>query len=234
MIKERVGNMKKISLIHPSRNRPEQAYNTFRNWTEKAENWNNFDYTLSLDYSDPTLAKYNDWIDRYPLPSQIINDNNSAIEAINKAAKISTGEIIIVISDDFDCTHYWDTQLLAKLEGKSDFIVKTIDGLQKTLITLPIMDRVYYNRFGYIYHPDYLHMHCDEEMTIVGHMLGKVINLDLCFPHNHYTTGKMQMDAINAKNNATWAHGQSTLDRRAKTNFGIENPLVKREDIVWR
>lgn len=228
--------MKKISIIHPSRNRPEQAYNTFRNWAEKAENWNNFDYTLSLDYSDTTLHKYNDWIDRYPLPSQIINNNNSAIEAINKAAEITTGEIIIVISDDFDCPHYWDTQLLAKLDGKSDVIVKTIDGLQKTLITLPIMDRVYYNRFGYIYEPGYLHMFSDQEMTAVGEMTGKVITLPLVFTHNHYSVGGMEKDAINAKNDATWIQGENYFNKRLKNNFGLmDDQIIKPyNSIQWK
>lgn len=234
--------MKKISIIHPSRSRAEQADYTAAQWFNKSDG--KFEYILSIDETDPELPKYKELfnttfnncgkIQRIYPKRPLISDNKSAIEAINNAAKIATGDLLIVVSDDFDCPEHWDTLLLDALNGKSDFIVKTQDGLQPTLITLPIMDRVYYNRFGYIYHPDYLHMHCDEEMTIVGHMLGKVINLDLLFSHNHYTTGKMAMDAINVKNNATWAHGQSTLDRRAKTNFGIENPLVKREEIQWR
>lgn len=223
----------KLSIIHPSRSRPEQAYVTFRKWAERAADWGNFEYilTVDIDQYDIYYSFFYKVMHKVKLMSR---DNKSAIEAINVCtANVATGDIFIVVSDDFDCPEHWDILLLQALEGKSDFIVKTQDGLQKTLITLPIMDRKYYNRFGYIYHPDYIHMHCDEEMTIVGHMLGKVITLDLLFPHNHYSTGKMAMDAINVKNNATWAHGQATIDRRAKDNFGIKNPLIKREDIVW-
>lgn len=234
----------KISVIHPSRGRPISAYATACKWKYFADN--EIEYILSLDNDDPELSQYKELFDEFGIGAfGMSNDNKSAIEAINRAAKISSGNLIIVISDDFDCPKSWDTLLISAIHGdaeklamyvdmRTDFIVKTQDGLQKTLITLPIMDREYYNRFGYIYHPDYLHMHCDEEMTIVGHMLGRVINVDLLFAHNHYTTGKMQMDAINVKNNSTWAHGQYTLDRRANDNFGIASPLVKREDIVWR
>jgi len=221
----------KISIIHPSRGRAEMAYKTFCNWRENAF-FLGHEYILSLDTDDNVDSYWKLFID-YDL-AIMTNHNKSAIEAINKAVQTASGDLIIVISDDFDCLPYWDSQLLEALAGREDFLVKTQDGIQKTLITLPIMDRVYYERFGYVYHPDYLHMHCDEEMTIVGHMLGRVIDLPLVFPHNHYTVGGMQMDAINTKNNATWAHGAATLERRAKDNFGIENPLVRREDIVWR
>lgn len=232
--------MKKISIIHPTRGRKQIALATAHKWKRFADRPHNVEYIFSVDTTDTEA-----WSDRVEFIPQCYtmtgfdakvfkNDNKSAIDAINKAAEIATGDLIIVVSDDFDCPEHWDRLLLREVANKEDFLLKTDDGLQKTLVTLPIMDRKYYERFGYVYHKDYGHMHADEEMTIVALMLGRYIKSDLCFPHNHYTTGKMQMDTINAKNNATWAHGQSTLDRRAKTNFGIENPLVKREDIVWR
>lgn len=222
----------KISVIHPSRSRPEMAKQTISKWVNRADNA--FEYILMHDSDERKLYETINSEFGYPTVMVYTRDNKSAIEAINIGAKFAHGDILIIVSDDTDCPEHWDTLLLESLKDKSDYIVKTQDGLQKTLITMPIMDRAYYNRFGYIYHPDYLHMHCDEEMTIVGHMLDRVITLDLLFQHNHYTTGKMQMDAINVKNNSTWAHGQCTLDRRAKDNFGIVNPMVQRGDIQWR
>jgi hypothetical protein len=231
----------KISIIHPTRGRKIQALATAHKWMRKADRQNNIQYIFSVDNSDT-----DQWVDIINFTPQCFfnngyeatvlkSDNKTAIEAINNAAKIATGDLLIVVSDDFDCPEHWDSLLLlAGLPTMSDFIIKTKDGIQPTLITLPIMDRVYYNRFGYIYHPDYLHMHADEEMTIVGHMLGRVINVDLEFKHNHYSVGGMKMDAINQKNNATWSHGQTTLNRRAKDNFGIANPVCKIEDIQWR
>jgi len=123
--------------------------------------------------------------------------------------------------------------LLEALQGKSDYCVKTQDGLQPTLMTLPIMDRIYYERFGYIYHPSFSHMFADQEMTAVAHMLGKAITLPITFPHNHYTTGKFQRDAITLRNNATWQQGEKVFNQRLKTNFGIENPVMNYSDIKW-
>lgn len=224
----------KISIIHPSRSRPEQCYETVKKWVRKAGNsFVDLEYIVSIDNSDKDLNGYAK-IEKEYWAKLLISDNKSAIEAINNASKRTNGDLLIVVSDDFDCPENWVSLLLEFLEGKSDFIVKTQDGIQKTLITLPIMDRAYYNRFGYIYHPDYLHMWSDTEMTAVGHMLGRVIDLPLQFPHLHYSVGGMQKDAINAKNDATWMQGELLFNKRLKTNFGIENPVMEYKDIVWR
>lgn len=219
----------KISILHPSRSRPEMALKTIQKWISNADN--TVEYILSLDtdefsYDLNLLAG---------LPIQVLRGvNSNAVQAINRAAAVCTGDILIVVSDDTDCFEHWDTLLLKELEGKSDFCVKTDDGLQPTLITMPILDRVYYERYGYVYHPEFKHMHCDEELTCVALMTGKYIKLDLLFPHNHYSTGKTLMDGLNARNNSTWKHGQATLDAHAKNNFGIENPVMRREDIKWK
>jgi len=162
----------KISIIHPSRARAAIANQVRTEWLNKADGI--VEYVFSLDNDDIQNTEYDG--------DCIYNNNRSAIDAINKAATVTSGELLIVVSDDFDCPEHWDTLLLWGLQGKSDYCVKTQDGLQPTLMTLPIMDRVYYDRFGYIYHPDYLHMFCDQEMTAVAHMLGKAISLPILFP----------------------------------------------------
>lgn len=216
---------RKISIIHPSRSRAAMAMATRDNWLSKAANPDQIEYMFSLDTDDPELGLYKG--------SSLSNNNVSAIAAINYGAYYSTGDLLIVVSDDFDCLPHWDTLLLKELEGKEDFIVKTPDGLQKTLITLPIMDRMYYERFGYVYHPEYRHMESDVEMTAVGHMLGRIIDVDLLFEHKHYSVGGMEMDAINIKNNKTYPQGKLVLNKHLIDNFGIDKPVMAFKDIVW-
>lgn len=223
----------KISIIHPSRSRPDMAFETYLKWESKSQT--QLEYILSVDESDPKLDEY------YKLFQDINvviweNNNKSAIEAINNAAKLCTGDLIVVVSDDFDCPPDWDLQLIKHLEGKSNFIVKTKDGMQPTIITLPIMDRVYYERFGYIYHPGYKHMFCDTEMTAVAEMTGRVIKLPLMFRHNHYLTGAMKKDAVNEKNDATWNQGETLFNERKKIDFGLKNDEIVKpfDQIKWR
>lgn len=199
---------------------------TYLQWKSNADT--QIEYILSVDTDDPAL--YEDFgeciILRMP--------NKSAIEAINNAAKIATGDLLIVISDDFDCQSNWDTKLINHIKGRTDFCAKTIDGIQPTLITLPIMDRVYYERYGYVYHPDYQHMFCDQEMTAVAIMTGKYIKFPILFEHLHYSVGKSAKDAISLRNDATWQQGETLFNERLKTNFGIENPVVPYSSIQWK
>lgn len=232
----------KISVIHPSKGRPEMAIKTIEKWLEYADG--DIEYLLSLDNEDAnwyigfTQQLYMEGKIKY-----IFNKTTTAISAINEAAKHATGDLFVVISDDFICPKHWNTKLIQRIQydwdtqiflGRKDFLVKTKDGLQPTLITLPILDRTYYNRFGYIYHPDYLHMFSDQEMTAVGHMLGRVINVDMTFEHWHYSTGKSPKDEVNVRNDMTWKQGQLLFDRHLQNNFGIENPVMAYSDIKWK
>lgn len=219
----------KISIIHPTRNRELMAFATMLKWLSNADKALEIEYTVSVDTDD--VNNYDiGWINCVVTR----NNNKSAIEAINNAAKIAAGDILIVVSDDTDCPEHWDTLLLEALAGKSDYCAKTNDGLQPTLITMPIMDRVYYERYGYIYHPDYAHMFCDQELTSVAIMTGKYIKLPLLFPHLHYSAGLSQKDELNSRNDATWHQGQTLFNERMAKNFGIEKPVVPYESIVWR
>lgn len=215
-----------ITIIHPTRNRPEQAAKTHNHWVSNAVFPTQIEYLFAVDYDDNTANRIN-------VPASeakyIMGHNRSAIQAINNAARVSKGRIIVVVSDDFRCEYGWDKILLKFTEGKTDFLLKTYDGYNGSpwLITLPIMDRVYYNRFGYVYQPEYMHMWADTEMTAVGHMLGRVINCDdqLKFIHDHYTTGRTAKDEVNERNDSTWNQGKNLFAMRHEQNFYIQNPV---------
>lgn len=208
------------SIIHPSRSRPEQAEATIKLWLENAKDKSNIEYLLSVDHNDKDLKRYKAVAERNGIKTHIAM-NLSAIEAINRAARKAQGNIFIVVSDDFLCEEGWDEKLIKELEGKEDFIVKTQDGIQDWIITLPILDRKYYERFGYVYYPGYQHLFCDTEMTAVADLTGRKITSQLLFEHQHYSTGKTKKDAINAKNDATWGQGKKLYNNRKKINFGI-------------
>lgn len=221
----------KISLIHPSRGRPEKALKTAKKWMINAGDVD-IEYILSIDSDDPQRELYEKYFADF---ETIINPNRSAIDAINNAAKISNGDILIVLSDDFDCPVNWGAQIVEAVKGKSDWIMKTPDGIQKWIITMPIMDRAYYNRFGYIYYPEYLHMFCDTEITCVADLTGRKIESNIAFKHNHYSVGGVK-DSISERADRTWAQGEKLFIQRYKQNFGLVNPpgkITSQEYINW-
>lgn len=212
-----------ISILHPSRGRPQKAYETSRKWLDNCGA--DCEYILSLDDDDPEKIGY--WAYRPAYQNVIIYKNRSAIDAINNAAKVSTGEILIVLSDDFDCPPLWGKKILDVVQGKMDWILKTPDGIQDWIITMPIMDRTYYNRFGYIYFPDYLHMFCDTELTCVADLTGRKIEVNIQFTHNHYSIGKSQKDEVSERADKTWTQGEKLFLQRYKENFGLRQEDIK-------
>lgn len=227
----------KISIIYPSRNRYDQCKNTLEDWFFKTNLAYGIQWIISVDEDDPQVERYKSMAllgPRMSVVTILVNKNKSVVEAINNAAKITIGNIFLVMSDDFSCEPRWDIKLRDELEGKSDFCIKTDDGLQPTLITMPIMDRIYYERYGYVYHPEYWHMFADQELTAVAKMTGKFINVPLKFEHLHYSTGKSQKDVVNIRNDQTWRQGEKVFNEHLKTNFGITEPVMKYEDIKWR
>lgn len=209
-----------ISVIYPSRGRPEMAKKTALKWISRSVY--PFEYIISIDQSDIRKSEY----DSMPGDKLLCFPNKNAVQAINVAAKRCKGDIIVVISDDFDCPERWDELLVKEVEGKKDWILKTQDGIQNWMITLPIMDRAYYERFGYVYHPDYEHMFCDTHMTCVADLLGRKLTSSLLFKHNHYKLLRMPADETSKKADETWNSGEETILNFARNNFGLSEDQI--------
>jgi len=202
-----------ITLIHPTRSRPQKSLATITKWIDNAAF--QFQTIVSVDSNDPFLKSYQKIYDNRCL---LISENRSCVDAINNAAKIAKGTIWVVVSDDTDCFHAWDIALLKTLEGKEDFILKTDDGIQDYIVTQTIIDRKYYERDGYIYNPEFVHQFADTYMTCVADIRGRLIYSKLKFPHLHYSYsgGKEMADELNRRNDATWMRGQDTFIKLRK------------------
>ena len=203
--------MSLISLIHPSRGRPKKSYETYAKWSLTAKYPQGVKWLCSLDWDDDVAA----YVEAYGMNSlsPIVSKNKSSVDAINHAAKHwrNDGDIMIVVSDDTEPIPYWDEEITKIVQGKKDWILKTQDGIQPWIITMPVMDRAYYDRTGYIYHPAFDHLFCDTYLTCVADIIGKKITSGLQFNHDHYSVNGTPPDDVHKKNDATWRQGQDTF-----------------------
>lgn len=207
-----------ISIIHPSRSRPQQAFDAYKRWTSQIGS--DFEYVLSLDLDDKTKFDYFELFMGTGILITV-NTNRSAVDAINHGATLTNGELLIQISEDFYCPMNWGRIILQAVEGKEDFLLKTDDGTQGWIVTLPIMDRRFYEANGYFYFPDYAHMFCDTDLTHKADIQKKlIIRNDIKFQHNHYTTKKTAKDDLNDRADKTWNQGQQLYMKRVKEAFG--------------
>lgn len=224
-----------ISILHPSYKRATLARACYGLWTKKLSKEEDREYILCLSKNDPTLDEYHRLFEGTSVKI-VYHPENGWVKQLNMAAEHSIGTWLVCIGDDFDCPVDWDKDLMEHLVGKEDVAVKTQDGTQPWIMTLPLIDRAYYNRFGYVIYPEYKHMFGDTEFTHVADLLGRSINIPLLFPHNHYTTGKMKKDDVNKANDSTWNQGETLYINRMKQNFGINNPVpikLPKHHIDW-
>jgi hypothetical protein len=207
-----------ISILHPSRGRPQKSFDTISKWIRKAGV--ELEVILSLDVTDPELTKY------YQLYKEtnafiLTLDNKNAVEAINNAAKIAKGNIFIVVSDDSDCCSAWGIKILKATEGKSDFVLKVRDGIQPTLITMPILDRQYFQRDGFIYHPKFDHAFADRLFSELAYKRKRVITKNDLFKHLHYSILKDKTrDAQYERTDATFESGRA-IYKELKKEYGL-------------
>lgn len=215
----------KISLIHPSRWRSTMSYKCFETWMSVASAENEYEYLLSVDEDDNQLENYK-YLFKNTGIKLIINNNRSIVDAVNIAASHATGDILIVVSDDFGCPENWDLELCKEFEfdNVEDFAIQIDDCLTKKgteCMTLPIISKSAYQKLGHIYNPVYFSMFADQELYDVCKINGWLIHSDLKFPHNHYTNGKNKVDATYLRENASkhYLTGQKIYLERKVKNF---------------
>lgn len=210
-----------ISLIHPSRSRPSQAKKTAEKWLHNSSGQHEIEYIVSIDKTDPQKENY---IEQFSSAFYHIlcKENTCVVEAMNEGAKHSTGEILICVSDDFDCPVNWDITIVNAVSYNHCYVLKTFDGIQKWIVTLGIMDRGYYESQGYFYHPSFRHMFVDADMTHKADLEGRlIIRNDIVFKHNHHSIGGSHKDLVNEIADSTWKQGEEVYLQRVKEKFGL-------------
>src|SRR5687767_8936374 len=101
----------KITLLHPSRGRAEKARQTHDLWAAKCSGLNEIEHILSIDMDDEQTARFIELFKEFSSTKVIAEKNDSVVMATNRAAKYATGELLIYVSDDFECPDNWDALL---------------------------------------------------------------------------------------------------------------------------
>jgi len=210
-----------ISLIHPSRGRAMKSRETFHKW-KKAGVWCDGwpEHIVSVDLDDIQLNAY---INLHG-DKVIANQNTSVVEATNAAAKQSTGNILVYLSDDFNCPEDWNLLIEKEFEGVTKpMILKVDDCLQKFdvgVLTIPIMNRALYKLLGYFFHPSYKSMHVDVDLYETTKKFIKYCP-HLKFPHDHHSVGKCENDETYRRSEANWDQGLQVIKQRRRQGFPL-------------
>lgn len=221
----------KISIIHPSRGRYNEALKCAKEWIGNAVNPQDIEYIFSCDFDDSQREAYRDIFNNFPeakfTHKVYFASNNNVVDAINTGAVYSTGEILIGLSDDFGCFQGWDTWMNENVDISKEQVIKINDGITRMdnlIVTLPIMTRKFYQRTNYIYHGDFSGIFGDNALAEMAHRLKILTIKDTLYIHRHWLNKYRQRDEINNRhdNPEGWKLGEKVLNRLRKENFGIK------------
>lgn len=222
----------KISIIHPSRGRPKMAIETARKWIKNASGKHEFDYVLSLDNDDIKLSEYYQKFNSFGATFTVRNNNN-VVDAMNAGAKIAHGEILVCISDDFDCEPGWDEFIVSQLDIEKEQALKVNDCYTEPsnlILTMPVMTKKLYDKLGFVYYPEYSGMFADNDLAEMCSTMNVLkVNYEKKFEHLHWLFGKTERDETSYRhdNPEGWKLGDGLIQKRRANNFGVEkNPLL--------
>jgi len=212
------------------------AYDTAMKWIRNVGGQNQAELILSLDNDDPKLVEYQNLFlgdGEWPFTTIIFNDNNNVVDAMNAGAKIAQGDLLVCISDDFECFQNWDEELI-KLIDSDVQAIQVKDGIinekhsayykkyrmHEYIMTLPIMTMGLYKLLGYIYYPEYTGMFADNDLAEMCQAMGVLKQSKLLFNHNHFTVTKKEDETYKRHNNQpSWDIGQKLINERRLNNF---------------
>lgn len=219
----------RIAYNLASRSRPEKFFACLDNIRAMSAN-KNYCVFAKLDKDDPAMD--NDGVMtklllNYPEVIRLWGTSHSKVHAINRDLdNLPSFDILINMSDDMEFTVKGFDDIIRKhMPADLNGFLHFPDSYKKaSACVLSIIGRTYFERTGYIYHPDYISLWADVEETEKAKLLGKCHYIpESIFEHNHYSNGKASKDQLYLRNN-TWKRDLKTYQRRRANNFDLPFP----------
>lgn len=218
----------KILFKYPTRNRREWFTKTLGAYYDKISGEYPFQFLITMDCDDMQMnqSKVSDFLGELPDLDYHYGDHTSKIHAINSGMEYAQEDwdILVLVSDDMipnvDNFDKIIVELMEQHYPDTDGALHFNDGLfgQDRTITLSIMGRVMYERFGYIYHPDYKSFFCDNEFTDEVRKLGKV-HYDPRVIIKHEWKGGAKADDLYRRSTRMGRQDEATYNERKRAGF---------------
>lgn len=209
----------RILFKYATRSRPRHFERGIRSITQRV-NSDNYIILVSIDSDDNTMK--NKTFD-YPNTMIVEGKSKNKIDAINRDFEfIKNWDILVNMSDDMTFIEQGFDDIIRAAFTEKDLFIHFPDGNRKDLATMSIMDRTYYERFNYVYHPDYISLYCDNEAQEVAQALGRYKYVDkTIFNHLHPAYGKGVFDSQYARTESYNGQDRETYLRRKQINFEL-------------
>ena len=212
-----------ILIKYPTRNRLEKSIEVLSKYVSLASDMTKIKVIVSIDEDDnESILNKDKYLDIHKNIEVCIGTSNGKVHAINRdIPDTSTFDILLLASDDMvpivkgydDIIRDSMTQFYPDTVGVLFFNDGYVGYRTNTLV---ICGSKYYNRFGYIYCPEYKSLFCDNEFTNEANRLGKQTYLDtVIIKHEHPgNNSNTTSDELYIMNDKYYQEDEKTYMRR--------------------
>ena len=220
----------KLLIKFPTRNRKNKFFKVLRQYQNLCEDLDNTYFLITLDNDDESMNPSNveGIFNTFKNVKVIYGTSNSKIHAVNRDIElVNDWDIVLLASDDMTPkVKGYDNIIRNKMKefySDTDGILWFNDGFQgEKLNTLCVLGNKYYERFNYIYHPDYKSCWSDNEFMEVGKILKKQTYIDsVIIKHEHPDWGYGNRDQIHTNNINDYQYDLGVYNRRKEINFEL-------------
>jgi hypothetical protein len=224
----------KVLIKFPTRGRPEKFKYALFQYVSKCKDHANTKFLFTFDHDDPTANTDEFMEDFHDICGDIEYDmpygySKNKIDAVNRDMDLGGDwDILLLASDDMiPCVKHYDQIIrdkMAEFYPDLDGVLWFNDGYAgDKLNTLVCMGRAYYNRFGFIYHPDYKSFFCDNEFMDQANALKKQTYFPLpIIRHQHPANTKDALDDdLYRHNNQHWKEDERTYYHRKVYDYDV-------------
>lgn len=220
----------KILIQFNTRSRPKKFLEVLDIYYNFLEDKNNFFINVSCDIDDDTMNNdiIREKISNYKNIRIVYNDNKTKIESVNVGFSDLKYDIILLASDDMIPEIKGFDNIIREEMNRNfpdtDGILWFNDGVQgRRLNTLCILGKKYYDRFGYIYNPEYKSLWADNEFTAVGNILKKQVYIDkIIIRHRHHSVDfNNKFDSLYQRNDTFHNADMGIFNKRMNLNFNL-------------
>ena len=218
----------KLLIKFPTRNRKNKFFKVLRQYQNLCEDLDNTYFLITLDNDDESMnpSDVEDIFNTFKNIKVVYGTSNSKIHAVNRDIElVNDWDIVLLASDDMTPkVKGYDNIIRNKMKefySDTDGILWFNDGhMGNTLNTLCILGKKYYDRFGYIYHPEYKSVWSDNEFMLVGNLLGKQTYFEqVIIEHEHPDWGYGSRDEIHQNNSKNENQDKLLFTKRKDNNF---------------
>ena len=191
----------KLLVQFPTYGRAEKFLSCLNKYVETVSSHHDVFFNINCDAADLTMTspyvqeRIKFILSKVPNVSGVVNydPDTTKISAMNSNMEDLDFDIVICPSDDMIPRAWgWDNEIaiamkkhFPDLDGCVHFNDGNTDG---ELITFSILGKALYDHFGYIYHPDYKSLYCDDEFTREVRRMGKEVYVNkLLISHEHWS-----------------------------------------------